>query len=177
MIRRHVPDSPYETRALKGSQESISELEAGSQEVPLAARTDRPRWLPRLLGIRGRLLFLVFTSTLPLLVVAWINLEHRFKDQSLQARQHALTLARMASNRVDDNIRSVDALLVAIGKIISIKDVDAEFNDRFLRTIQRDLPPYFSSLGVFAPDGHGLGTSLLSLTDRSRLTAAGRFGR
>ena len=124
-------------------------------------------------GSGGALLFLVFVSTLPLLVVAWINLEHRFSDQSLQARQHALTLARMASNRVDDHIRSVDALLVAIGKIISVKDSDADFNDRFLRTIQKDLPPFFSSLGAFAPDGHGLGTSL-SLIDRSLLTAAGR---
>src|SRR6185436_3193685 len=53
-------------------------------------------------------------------------------------------------------------------------DSDADLNDRFLRTIQKDLPPFFSSLGVFAPDGHGIGTSLLSLTDRSRLTAAGR---
>jgi hypothetical protein len=80
----------------------------------------------------------------------------------------------MASNRVDDHIRSVDALLVAISKIISVKDSESELNDRFLRTIQKDLPPVFSSLGVFAPDGRGIGTSLLSLTDRSRLTAAGR---
>jgi len=143
-----------------------------SSKHPIAvAASGKFSWPP---GIRGRLLFLVFVSTLPLLIVAWINLEHRFSDQSLQARQHALTLARMASNRVDDHIRSVDALLLAIGKIISVKDSDADFNDRFLRTIQKDLPPFFSSLGVFAPDGHGLGTSLLSLTDRSRLTAAGR---
>ena len=169
MIRRGASDSPYETGTL-----NIAELEAGSHDAPFASNTDRPRWLPWPLGIRGRLLLLVFTSTLPLLVVAWINLEHRFRDQSLQARQHALTLARMASNRVDDHIRSVDALLVAIGKSISVKDSDAEFNDRFLGTIQKDLPPFFSSLGVFAPDGHGIGTSLLSLTDRSRLTAAGR---
>ena len=72
----------------------------------------------------------------------------RFKEQSLQARQHALTLARMASNRVDDHIQSVDALLVAIGKIISVKDSDADSNDRFLRTVYKDLPPFFSSLGV-----------------------------
>ena len=173
MIRRRVPDSPYETGDLKASQVSTAELEVRSHHAQFASRTARPRGFPWLLGIRGRLLLLVFTSTLPLLVVAWINLEHRFSDQSLQARQHALTLARMASNRVDDHIRSVDALLVAIGRIISVKDSDADFNDRFLRSIQKDLPPFFSSLGVFAPDGHGLGTSL-SLTDRSRLTAAGR---
>ena len=64
-------------------------------------------------------------------------------------------------------ISAVGSLLIAIGKIISVKDSDAEFNDSFLRTIQKDLPPFFSSLGVFAPDGHGLGTSLLSLTHRS----------
>ena len=162
MIRRRVPDSSFETRALTASQGNTAELETRSHDAQSGSRTDRPRGFPWPLGIRGRLLLLVFTSTLPLLVVAWINLEHRFRDQSLQARQHALTLARMASNRVDDHIRSVDALLIAIGNIISVKNSDADFNDRFLRTIQKDLPPFFSSLGVFAPG------NLLALLHRSQ---------
>ena len=156
---------------LKVPRSEIPQPEDSSEDPIYVGAFRKLPWPP---GIRGRLLFLVFVSTLPLLVVAWINLESRYRDQSLQARQHALTLARMASNRVDDHIRSVDALLLAISKIISVKDSEAEFNDRFLGTIQKDLPPFFSSLGVFAPDGHGIGTSLVSLTDRSRLTAAGR---
>ena len=86
MIRRRVPDSPFETGAFKASESSITAFDADSCDV--ASRTGSLRRLPWPPGIRGRLLLLVFTSTLPLLVVAWINLENRFRDQSLQARQH-----------------------------------------------------------------------------------------
>jgi len=52
---------------------SLRPPEAGSFDV--ASRTGLLRKLPWPPGIPGRLLLLVFISTLPLLVLAWINLE------------------------------------------------------------------------------------------------------
>ena len=160
MIRRSRSRQPFRNRGPERRRRgALAEPEAGClmmRNLP-RGRSGQPRGFPWPLGIRGRLSAFWFSLQRSLsLSVAWINLEHRFSDQSLQARQHALTLARMASNRVDDHIRSVDALLLAIGNIISANNSDADFNYRFLRTIQKDLPPFFSSLGVFAPDGQGL---------------------
>jgi diguanylate cyclase (GGDEF)-like protein/PAS domain S-box-containing protein len=113
-----------------------------------------------LLGsIRSRLIGLVVASVAPFAALIGVGLWNRWHTDHMAALERAVNEARLIAGQVDDHVGNLRNLLSGLGVAVSWEPKDTEANDRLLRRVKSELPPYISNLLLFTPDGTNIGTS------------------
>ncbi len=129
----------------------------------------------RLMGvffsIRSRIIGLVCLTALPLLAVGAGFAIESLDEKRANAFELVTALARSNGARLDDEIATVNALLMALSHTVSV-DGDVAANDALLSRVTAELPPYFNGLAAFGADGHNVGLAPFQTSDRA-LVAAG----
>ncbi len=124
-------------------------------------------------SIRSRVVGLVCLTALPLLAVGAGFAVESLDEKRANAFELVTALARSNGARLDDEISTVSALLMALSHTISV-DGDVAANDTLLARVTADLPPYFNGLAAFAADGRNVGLAPFETNDRELVGAADR---
>ncbi|MDB4887810.1 MAG: putative two-component hybrid sensor and regulator [Gemmatimonadetes bacterium] len=111
------------------------------------------------LSIQMRLLLLVMAAALPALLFSFLQARTASRIERGNAEQRALQLARRIAARVDDHVNTVDALLIALGRIVRTDDEGIDHNDSVLVAVSRDLGPRYLNLSVANRAGRVIGLS------------------
>ena len=125
------------------------------------------------LGLRAQLMLLALVAMVPFIVLVLANVRELADQERDAVQAHTASLAAAASERVGDQVRQVDAVLLVISEVVSTRAADAQRNDSILRAIKRSLPAHYNDLAVWSPDGENIGSSRDS-TDRARSNVADR---
>ena len=110
-------------------------------------------------SIRSRLIGLVVASVVPFTALIGVgsleSMAHRPGDR------HSARHRRGAPDRrqVDDHISNLKICCPALSVAVSWDPQDTDANDRLLRRVKAELPPYFANLLLFSLDGTNIGTS------------------
>ena len=110
-------------------------------------------------GIRAWLVLLVLSAILPLLVLVIINGRSEVVNARNAAFERALGRAKVVANVLDNQFGSVDTLLISLAHQIDPDPAAIAKNEALLQAVKRDLPPLYSNLKTYAPDGSALGSS------------------
>jgi diguanylate cyclase (GGDEF)-like protein/PAS domain S-box-containing protein len=86
------------------------------------------------------------------------------------AIQRAGDEARVIAGQIDDHVGNLKNLLAGLSLAVSWNPKDTASNDRLLRRVKAELPPYVAHLFVFSLDGNNIGTS----SDAGRFFAGDR---
>jgi len=121
-------------------------------------------------SIRSRLIGLVIATVIPFTALIGVGLWNQWRTDHSAAIQRAITEARLTAGQVDDHINNLKNLLAGVSVAVSWNPSDTEFNDRVLRKVKAELPPYIANLLVFSLDGTNIGTS----SDAGRFFAGDR---
>jgi diguanylate cyclase (GGDEF)-like protein/PAS domain S-box-containing protein len=113
-------------------------------------------------SIRSRLIGLVLASAVPFIALISVGLWNLWRLDQKAAFERSLTEARVVAGQVDDHIGNVRNLMAGLSVAVSWEPKDIDTNDRLLRKIKAELPPYISSIQLFSLDGTNIGTSLAS---------------
>jgi PAS domain S-box-containing protein len=111
------------------------------------------------LGIRERLVVLVLAMLLPWIALFATTYASYRRDHAHDARSRLREMAAQVAARVDDQLGTVEALLVAIAEAAALDSRGIDRNDEILRRLQRELPPYVTHLSLWGIDGHNIGSS------------------
>ena len=118
-------------------------------------------------------MLLALVAMLPFVLLVLANVRQLADQEDATVRGHIASLAHNASERVNDHVRQVDALLLVLEKVVSTRAADAARNDSLLRSIKRTLPPFYNDIAVWTPAGDNIGSSRDSAA-RSRSNVADR---
>ena len=116
-------------------------------------------------SIRSRLVGLVVASVVPFIALIGVGLWNLWRIDQANAIQRAANEAHLIANQIDDHVKNLRNLMSGLSVALSWDPNDAEANDRLLRRVKAEMPPYVAGLLLFAPDGENIGTS----------SASGRF--
>ena len=123
-------------------------------------------------SIRSRLIGLVLASVVPFIALISVGLWNLWRTDQKAAFERSITEARVIAGQVDDHIGNVRNLMAGLSVAVSWDPKDIDTNDRLLHRVKAELPPYISSIQLFALDGTNIGTSSEHGTlqrERSRL--------
>ena len=81
------------------------------------------------------------------------------RDHARDSRNRLRDLATQVGARVDDQLGTVEGLLVAIAEGASADTAAIGRNDTILRRLRGELPPYITHLALWSSDGHNIGSS------------------
>src|SRR5262245_55066000 len=121
-------------------------------------------------SIRSRLIGLVLASVVPFIALISVGLWNLWRTDQKAALERASIEARLIAGQVDDHIGNLTNLLAGLSVAVSWDPKDTEGNDRLLRKVKAELPPYIANLLLFAPDGTTIGSS----SNLARFNAADR---
>jgi diguanylate cyclase (GGDEF)-like protein/PAS domain S-box-containing protein len=110
-------------------------------------------------SIRSRLIGLVVASVVPFTALIGVGLWNQWRTGHTTALERAVNEARLIASQVDDHVGNLKNLLAGLSVAVSFDPKDTDANDRVLRQVKSELPPYISNLFLFAPDGTNIGTS------------------
>jgi hypothetical protein len=110
-------------------------------------------------SIRSRLIGLVLASVVPFIALISVGLWNLWRIDQKAAFERAITEARVVAGQVDDHVGNVRNLMAGLSVAVSWDPKDIDSNDRMLRRVKTELPPYISSIQLFALDGTNIGTS------------------
>lgn len=125
-------------------------------------------------SIRARVIALVCLTALPLLAVGAGFAIESLDEKRANAFELVTALARSSGARLDDEISTVNALLMALSHTVSVEPVDIAANDELLARVTRELPPYFNGLAAFDAQGRNIGLAPFQTDDRNAVAADGR---
>ncbi len=111
------------------------------------------------LGIRERLVLLVLAMLLPwiaLFATMYASYERGF---SRDTRARLRDLATQVGARVDDQLGTIEGLLLAIAEGASADTAAISRNDAILRRLRGELPAYVTNLALWGSDGRNIGSS------------------
>jgi len=111
------------------------------------------------IGIRERLVLLVLAMLVPWIVLFATTYASYQRDHERDTRARLRDLAAQVGARVDDQLGTVDGLLVAIAEGASADPASVARNDEILRRLREELPPYITNLALWGVDGHNIGSS------------------
>jgi diguanylate cyclase (GGDEF)-like protein/PAS domain S-box-containing protein len=121
-------------------------------------RALRGRGLVRLRASIGlRLGLLALALGLPFLIYVVGNAARQAGLERDEAKQQALSLARLAAARVDDYIGDMVSALALVAYGVSPAQGATERNEAFLRSIRYELPRSVHNVGVWTLDGRNAG--------------------
>src|SRR5688572_3309041 len=110
-------------------------------------------------SIRSRLIGLVLASVVPFIALISVGLWNLWRTDQRAAFERSITEARVIAGQVDDHIGNVRNLMAGLSVAVSWDPKDTDANDRLLRRVKAELPPYISSIQLFALDGTNIGRS------------------
>src|SRR5215831_15691450 len=129
-------------------------------------------------GIRERLVLLVLAMLLPWIAIFATTYASFQRDLERDTRVRLRDLAVQVGARVDDQLGTVEGLLVAIAEGASADTASIARNDAILRRLRGELPPYITNLALWGADGHNIGSSdTVPARARKMQVAAHRFFR
>jgi PAS domain S-box-containing protein len=111
------------------------------------------------LGIRERLVVLVLAMLLPWIALFATTYASYQRDRNRDTRTRLLGLAAQVGARVDDQLGTIDGLLVAVAEAASTDSTGVAANDALLRRIRTQLPPYISNFALWDGEGRNIGSS------------------
>ena len=111
------------------------------------------------LGIRERLVILVLSMLLPWIALFATTYASYQRDHDRDARNRLRDLAIQVGARVDDQLGTIEGLLVAIAEGASSDTSAISRNDAILRRLKGELPPYVMHLALWSTDGRNIGSS------------------
>src|SRR5262245_57287270 len=97
-------------------------------------------------SIRSRLIALVVASVVPFTALIGVGLWNQWRADHKAAVQRAIEEARLLAAQVDDHIGNLKNLLTGLSVAVSWDPKDTEANDRLLRRVKSELPPYAANL-------------------------------
>jgi diguanylate cyclase (GGDEF)-like protein/PAS domain S-box-containing protein len=121
-------------------------------------------------SIRSRLILLVVASVVPFTALIGVGLWNQWRTDQKTAVEVAVAEARLIASQVDDHIGNLKNLLSGLSVAVSFDPHDTEINDRLLRRVKSELPPYIANIMLFSLDGTNIGTS----SDAGRFFAGDR---
>ncbi|HZO46162.1 MAG TPA: EAL domain-containing protein [Xanthobacteraceae bacterium] len=110
-------------------------------------------------SIRSRLIGLVVASVVPFTALIGVGLWNQWRTDQKNAVESAVAEARLIAGQVDDHIGNLKNLLSGLSVAVSFDPLDIDNNDRILRRVKAELPPYIANLMLFSLDGTNIGTS------------------
>ena len=130
------------------------------------------------LGIRERLVLLVLAMLLPwiaLFATTYVSYDRdRYRDTTARLGD----LAAQVGARVDDQLGTINGILLTVAQAASTDPSGVLRNDVLLRRLRGELPPYIHNLGLWNIDGGNIGWSDTdTATARKMKVAAHRFFR
>jgi PAS domain S-box-containing protein len=81
------------------------------------------------------------------------------RDHARDSSKRLRDLATQVAVRVDDQLGTIEGLLVAIAEGASADTAAIGRNDTILRRLRGELPPYVTHLALWSSDGHNIGAS------------------
>jgi PAS domain S-box-containing protein len=111
------------------------------------------------LGIRERLVLLVLAMLLPWIALFATTYASYERGHDRDTRRRLNDVAAQVGARVDDQLGTIEGLLLAVSQAVSTDSAAVAENDRLLRRLREELPPYVHNLALWANDGHNLGSS------------------
>ncbi|MDE2360665.1 MAG: PAS domain-containing protein, partial [Betaproteobacteria bacterium] len=149
------------------------------RDAAVATETAGAAPMPFRSGIRLRLVLLVLALGLPFLVYVGLSALRQRADERSEARERMVALARLVAARVDDYVSDMADAIVLASHGTVVDPTWATANDAFLQGLRRDLPTSISNIGVWALDGHNVGSldtmrrgDALSIADQPYFAAA-----
>ena len=121
-------------------------------------------------SIRSRLIGLVVASVVPFTALIGVGLWNQWRTDQEAAVERAVGEARLIASQVDDHLNNLKSLLSGLSVAVSVDPQDTEANDRLLRRLKAELPPYIANLNLYSLDGTNIGTS----SDAGRFFAGDR---
>ena len=121
-------------------------------------------------SIRSRLIGLVVASVVPFTALIGVGLWNQWRTDQKTAFERAGNEARAIAVQLDDHIGNLKNLLAGLNVAVSWDPADTVANDRLLRRVKAELPPYIANINVFSLDGINIGTS----SDAGRFFAGDR---
>ena len=110
-------------------------------------------------SIRSRLIGLVVASVVPFTALIGVGLWNQWRTDQRNAVERSVSDARLIATQVDDHLNNLKNLLSGLSVAVSADPQDTAANDRLLRRVKAELPPYIANLNLFALDGTNIGTS------------------
>ena len=121
-------------------------------------------------SIRSRLIALVVASVVPFTALIGVGLWNQWRADQKAAIQRAIHEARLIAGQVDDHVGNLKNLLSGLSVAVSWDPKDTDANDRMLRRVKSELPPYVANILLFSLEGTNIGTS----SDAGRIFAGDR---
>ena len=100
------------------------------------------------LGIRERLVLLVLAMLLPWIALFASTFASYDRDRDRDTRARLGDLAMQVGARVDDQLGTIDGILLAVGQGASFEATGPAANDAFLQRLRAELPPYISGVAL-----------------------------
>jgi PAS domain S-box-containing protein len=130
------------------------------------------------LGIRERLVILVLAMLLPWIALFATTYASYERDHTRDARNRLREMGVEVGARVDDQLATIEGLLVAIAEGASSDTAAVATNDAILRRLRDELPPYITNLSLWSADGRNIGSSQPDASRARKVeVAAHRFFR
>jgi two-component system cell cycle sensor histidine kinase/response regulator CckA len=111
------------------------------------------------LGIRERLVLLVLAMLLPWIALFATTYASYERDHRRDTRARLRDLAALVGARVDDQLGTIEGLLLAIAEGASSDTASIARNDAILRRLHGELPSYITNLALWGSDGRNMGSS------------------
>jgi len=111
------------------------------------------------LGIRERLVLLVLAMLLPWIALFASTYESYKRDHDRDTRARLTDLAAQVGARMDDQLATVEGLLLAIAQAASTDSAAIGNNDLMLRRLLGELPSYIHNFALWGNDGRNIGSS------------------
>ena len=130
------------------------------------------------LGIRERLVLLVLAMLLPWIALFASTYVSYDRDRHRDTTARLGDLAAQVGARVDDQLGTIDGILLTVAQAASTDPSGVRRNDVLLRRLRGELPPYIHNLGLWNIEGRNIGWSDAdTATARKMEVVAHRFFR
>ena len=111
------------------------------------------------LGIRERLVLLVLAMLLPWIALFATTYESYERDHDRDTRVRLTDLTAQVGARMDDQLATVEGLLLAVAQAASTDTAAVSYNDLLLRRLRGELPSYINNFALWGHDGRNIGSS------------------
>ncbi|MBC8087091.1 MAG: response regulator, partial [Phycisphaerae bacterium] len=111
-------------------------------------------------SVRAQLILLALFIALPLLIGSAVRIATRLSDGQQQVREDVQRIALLVAERVEERVRSADALLIGLTPALRLDTLQSAHNDSiFAQTLGR-VPQRYANFFAFDKSGTRLGTAI-----------------
>ncbi len=111
-------------------------------------------------GIRVYLLGLALVGAIPLVLLNIYRVTERHREQEQDERNETMNLARGIAARLDERVRTVEALLLGVSATVRPFEAGRAWNDSLLRRVAAASGNRFTSIAVLDSQGTVVGSSV-----------------